>query len=272
MKNLVLDKITNPQILNINYKFKKMKTNYLLLILIFALFSCTNQSTEQKTEETEVTTETTDKSSAIKNYAIVWDWTTEGHAFIMENLKEQSEDFQKLFDQGIIENVYLNNYEIAQVNENAKIATIMFFIKAENEKEARVMLDDMKFIKTHVAKYRLYPVGEKWLGRHETADANKKFSFAAVWNHSNNKEMIEKHVKAQFEQTIGLWNEGIIENAYFATENAYENMSKVPGMVYFVNADNEEEAKNILDNMIFAREGISTYQLFPVGTFWLGSK
>lgn len=247
-----------------------MKTNILLLSLLTLLFACTNRSTDSKTEQAAKQNETSE-ITATKNFAVVWDWATEGHAFIMENLKEQSEDFQKLFDQGIIENVYLNNYEIAQVNEKAKMATIMFFIKAKNEKEARVMLDEMKFIKTHVAKYRLYPVGDKWLGRQESADENKTFSFASVWSHSGDKELIEKYVKTQFEQTLGLWNEGVIENAYFATENAYEKMNTIPGMVYFVNADNEEEARKILEDMIFAKERIATYQLFPVGTFWLGS-
>jgi len=152
------------------------------------------------------------------------------------------------------------------------MATIMFFIKAESEKEARTMLDDMKFIKTHVAKYRIYPVGDKWLGRPEKADENKTFSFAVVWSHSDDKELIEKFAKAQFEQTVQLWNDGIIENAYFATENAYENVSTIPGMAYFVNAGNEVTARKILDDMVFIKEGIATCRLFPVGTFWLGSK
>lgn len=202
----------------------------------------------------------------------MWDWATEGHAFILENLKEQSEDFQKLFDKGIIENVYLNNYEIAQVNEKAKMATIMFFIKATSEANAKAMLDEMKFVKTHVAKYRIYPVGSKMLGRLESADKNKTFSFAAVWANTGNKELIDNNVEAQFEETVQLWNDGIIENAYFASEGAYKRASETPGMAYFVNAATEEEARAILDNMIFVKKGIATYRLFPVGTFWLGSK
>ncbi len=246
--------------------------NLFLLILVALLMACTNQGTEQKTDQTAVVEKTTNAQTIIKNYAVVWDWTTENHEFILENLKGQIEDFQKLFDKGVIENVYLNNFEFTQINENAKMTTIMFFIKARSEKEAGAILDEMEFVKKRVAKYRIYPVGSKMLGRHESADENKTFSFAAVWANTGDKELIEKNVEAQFEETTQLWSKGIIENAYFASEAAYKRASKVPGMAYFVNAATEDEARAILDNMIFVKKGIATYRLFPVGTFWLGSK
>ena len=245
--------------------------NLFLLILVASLMACTNQGTEQKTEQTADVEKTTNAQTIIKNYAVVWDWATEGQEFILENLKAQIDDFQKLFDKGLIENVYLNNYEFTQLNENAKMTTIMFFIKAKSEKEARAMLDEMKFVKTHVAKYRIYPVGSKMLGRSDAAEENKTFSFAAVWANTGNKKLTDNNVQAQFEQTVELWNEGIIENAYFATESAYKRANETPGMAYFVNAPTEEEAREILDNMVFVKKGIATYRLFPVGTFWLGS-
>ena len=246
--------------------------NLFLLIVVTIMMACTNQGTEQKTEQTADVKKTTDAQTIIKNYAVVWDWATEGHKFILENLQGQIEDFQKLYDKGIIENVYLNNYEFTQINEKVQMTTIMFFIKATSEANAKAVLDEMNFVKTHVAKYRIYPVGSKMLGRHESADKNKTFSFAAVWANIGDKELIEKNVEAQFEETTQLWGKGIIENAYFASEAAYKRATETPGMAYFINAATEDEARAILDNMIFVKKGIATYRLFPVGTFWLGSK
>ena len=246
--------------------------NLFLLILVALLMACTNQGNEQKTDQPVVVEKNTNAQTIIKNYAVVWAWTTENHEFILENLKWQIEDFQKLFDKGIIENVYLNNYEFTQLNDKAKMTTIMFFIKAKNEKDVRTMLDEMKFVKTQIAKYQIYPVGSKMLGRSESANLSKTFSFAVIWANTGDKELTDNNVQEQFEQTVQLWNNGLIENAYFATESAYKRANETPGMAYFVNAATEDEARAILDDLIFVKKGIATYRIFPVGTFWLGSK
>lgn len=249
-----------------------MKTNILLSMLIaILLLGCTSQTEDKKNEQTAPNVENVATDDGIQNFAVVWDWESDDPDYILNNLEGQIEDFNKLWERGQIENVYLNNFEIAKVNDDATMMTIMFFVKAENKKAAKAILDNMKFVKNKVATYRIYPVGSNWLGRNPEAAVDPKFSFAAVWNLKAPKEEIDKYVKNQFEQTVGLWNTGVIENAYFAMENSYSQQNDIPGMVYFVNADTEAEAKEILNHTIFYQKGIADYQLFPVGTFWRGS-
>ncbi len=43
-------------------------------------------------------------------------------------------------------------------------------------------------------------------------------------------------------------------------------------MVEIVNTDNEAEARVLIDNTLFVKDGVTPYQLFPMGAFYLGIK
>lgn len=239
-----------------------MRTFLLITILLtIALVSCDNQKKAQNTKETVVT---------LNNYAVVWDILTDDHNYVVKYLPQQAEEFEKLFSQGIIANAYLNTYELVQLNENAALASVMFFIKAESVIAAQAIIDKMAFVENKVATYNVYPVGAKWLDRKPTADVDKKFSFATIWFLEAGETKIKQYVQEQNDTVLQLWKEGTIENAYFATENAFEKKSLNPAMVFFVNAMTEEEAHKICDALPFTKEGITSYKIFPVGTFWLG--
>ena len=76
------------------------------------------------------------------------------------------------------------------------------------------MLDDMKFIKTPVPKYRLYPVGHKWLGRLESADENKIFSFSAALSGDRvNLKYIERYIKVSWRGETKYFAVGVERSA-----------------------------------------------------------
>lgn len=237
----------------------------LVILFTIAHVSCDNQSdSNQKSAETKET-------ASIYNYAVVWDILTDDYNYVLNYLPEQAEEFDQLFAEGIVENAYLNNYEFVELNNDAALASVMFFVKAKSVIDAQSIIDKMSFVRNKVATYNVYPVGEKWLDRRAEAGADQKFSFATVWFNTSDEATIKKFVEEQNDQVIALWKEGVIENAYFAAENAFEKKNEIPGMVFFVNADNEEEAINICNSLVFSKEGISNYDIFPVGTFWLGT-
>ena len=239
----------------------------LALIIVIAMVSCDNPGTKSKKETTTTTVET-----EYNNYAVVWDILTDDHNYVMNYLPGQVDEFNKLFADGVIENAYINNYEYIQLNNDAALASVMFFVKAKSVIDAQSIIDKMSFVSNKVATYNVYPVGGKWLDRKPAADVDKKFSFATVWFLTADEASVKKFTEEQSDMVLDLWNKGVIENAYFAAENAFENKTLTPGMVFFVNADNEEEAREICDGLVFTKEGIASYKLFPVGTFWLGSK
>ena len=237
----------------------------LALIIVIAMVSCDNTETKSKKE-----TKTTTVETVTNNYAVVWDVLTDDHNYVMNYLPEQVEEFNQLFADGIIENAYLNNYEYVKLNNDAALASVMFFVKAESVIAAQAIVDKMSFVRNKVATYNVYPIGGKWLDRKPAADVDKKYSFATVWFLTADEATVKQSVEKQSDMVLDLWNKGVVENAYFAAENAFEKRNEIPGMVFFVNADNEEEAREICDGLVFSAEGIATYEMFPVGTFWLG--
>ena len=238
----------------------------LTLLIVIVMVSCDNQETKSKKETKAITVET-----VYNNYAVIWDILTDDHEYVMNYLSEQAEEFNKLFGDGTLENAYLNNYEFVELNNDAALASVMFFVKAKSVIAAQAIIDQMSFVRNKVATYNIYPVGEKWLDRQPAAGENQEYSFATVWFNTADEATTKKFVQAQNDQVLALWKEGKIENAYFAAENAFEKQNEIPGMVFFMNADTEEAAREICDGLVFSKEGVATYELFPVGTFWLGS-
>ena len=242
----------------------------LALVIVIAMVSCDNTGTKSS-KETKKKADKTTTYEALNNYAVIWDILTDDHKYVMNYLPEQADEFNALFGDGTLENAYLNNYEYVELNNDGALASVMFFVKAKSVIDAQFIVDKMSFVRNKVATYNIYPVGGKWLDRKPAADVDKKFSFATVWFLTADEASVKEFTEKQSDMVLDLWNQGVIENAYFAAENAFENKTLTPGMVFFVNADNEQKAREICDGLVFSKEGIATYEMFPVGTFWLGS-
>lgn len=241
----------------------------ILTVIIFSMIAfigCDNQSSSS--QETDGSTS---KNIGLNNFVVVWQILTDDHEYVMKYLPKQAKEFDDLFEKGTIENAYLNNFEYVELNNDAALATVVFIIKAKSLVAAQGLIDQMSFVRNKVATYNLYPVGASWLGRKAIANENLTFSFATIWFNVSDEETTKTFTERQTVEVLDLWREGVIENAYFAADNAFEQKDAIPGMMFFVNADTEEEAREICDSFIFSKEGIATYTMHPVGTFWQGT-
>ena len=129
---------------------------FLALIIVIAMVSCDNPGTKKEKATKVATVET-----VTNNYAVVWDVLTDDHNYVMKYLPEQVEEFNQFFADGVIENAYLNNYEYVKLNNDAALASVMFFVKAESVIAAQAIVDKMSFVRNKVATYNVYPVGGK---------------------------------------------------------------------------------------------------------------
>lgn len=83
------------------------------------------------------------------------------------------------------------------------------------------------------------------------------------------KEKLEEIVPSQTKQLHKLWEDGIVENVYFKTDEEFTSDETWPNIMFFVKAKNKDAAKDILDNMDFVKYKLATYELHPVGVLWL---
>ena len=205
-----------------------------------------------------------------KNYAVVWQWKITDQEHVLKNLTEQAQELNELWKKDIVENIYIDSE--AEISPGEQFPDISFIIKAEDERAAKVYLDNMLFVRNKISTYSLYPVGKKFLGRNkEVLDViGIKNSYAAVFKTIGKKDDIMALLADQNMKTMELWKAGKIENAYLDIDGYSSGTSTIPSMVFYVNANDEEKAKAILSELPFVKKKLTSYQLFPVGIFWMG--
>jgi len=244
----------------------------IFLSIVALLFACNNQSKNEKTsDETnqQNTSEFDESKIGRKNFAIVWKWKTKDKQLIEDNIGDVGMEMNKLWEDDIIENLYFNK---ETGKENEYFPNISSFLKAHTLDDAQKILNDLILVKKGMAEYSIYPVGAKWLGRKLEAiiEREAKKSYVAVW--STEKELHQTEdaeiIEIQSAAMIKLWNEGVVENVYFDVEGTL-NANDVTDFVFFINCNSENEAKEICDNLPFAKEKIASYKLASVGVFWL---
>lgn len=97
----------------------------------------------------------------INKYAVVWDSIAHENPEYQEHIKEQGNKLLELWNNGIVENVYFN---IDTNNTIHKTKTsLVFFIAANDKKEANEILKQLPFVKHKVLEYKLHSVGVLWL-------------------------------------------------------------------------------------------------------------
>ena len=265
----------NFYILNLYTLSMKKITVFVAVLLLLA---CNNKTKENKTSteiKTKNSSEKQDSEFGIFNYAIVWEWTTTDKQLVNNNTVKISNELTELWKKGAVENVYYNSD--AKVDKLDYFPNISFFLKAKSKVEAEKILNNLTVVKKGIANYTIYPVGVKWLGRKSEKIKIKGItnSYVSVWNtvtkdnQVDSEEIIEKYVKSQSDATLRLWNEGTIENVYFDIEGT-QSSNNITDFVFFVNANSENEAKKICDELPFAKNKLASYKLLSVGIFWLG--
>lgn len=95
-------------------------------------------------------------------------------------------------------------------------------------------------------------------------------TFAVVWEWSTgDREAVSSNMATQTTQLMDLWKQGVVENVYFNAEGTFADDTPFPTVVFFIKAENEDKAKKILNEMVFVKNGIKQYKLYPVGKLWL---
>ncbi len=262
--------MTNLNVLNM----KKI----ILFVVAILILSCNNQPKEI-IESTKInsqnTSEKKDLELARNNYAVVWNWTTTEKQLVSDNAPTISKELTKLWKDKIVENAYFDSD--GEFEKFEGFPNISFFLKTSSISEAENILNELTVVKKGIAKYTIYSVGTKWLGRNSEAIVKKSMvtkAYVAVWNtvtkhdNTNAKGLIKKNAKNQSDAILKLWNEGIVENVYFDIEGTASN-NMTTDFVFFINADSKAEAKKICDNLPFAKKHLASYKISPVGVYWL---
>ena len=247
-----------------------MKKIVFYIFSLLLLLACSEQKNDESTNENS----TLNSSPKMETFAVVWKGKTKEKKRILEHINEQHEQTKKLWEDGVIENVYFD--KDGTFTDGETFPSISFFIKSKNIEDARNTLNQMAVMKYNIANYTLFPVGIKWLGRNaEALKLSKSTSnkvFVVVWETIVESKPNDKDIQIQANQTLELWNKGIIENVYFDVEGVSTKKSGKTELVYFINSKSENEAKSILDNLQFVKQGIANYKLLDVGMFWMGVK
>lgn len=252
---------------------KKVITMKKLVFYIFPLLLLLACS-EQKNESSTKNNSTLKSAPKMETFAVVWKWKTTEKKRILEHINEQHNQTKKLWEDGIIENAYFDKDGTS--TDGNVFPSISFFIKSKSIEEAQNTLNQMAVVKYNIASYTLFPVGIKWLGRNSEAlnlskdESNKVF--VVVWEKIVENSPNDSDIQIQADETLELWNKGVIENVYFDVEGVNTAKSDKTELVYFINSNNENEAINILDNLQFVKQKIAKYKLLDVGLFWMGVK
>ncbi|MCR9253822.1 MAG: hypothetical protein NXI20_25630 [bacterium] len=216
-----------------------------------------------------------DSQASVNNYGIVWEWTTTNKESVETNLVRISEETNKLWKSGVIENAYWNSN--ADINKFEYFPNICYFIKATSQEQVASTLDELVLVTEKIADYTVYPVGTKWLGRN-TELINKRTitnSFAIVWSTEEKIDPVENDslIVQQANVILDFYGNGIIENVYWDLKNAYstEGSDQVTDFLFFVNVNTEEEARQICNELPFTKHGFVSYKIFPAGVFWMGN-
>lgn len=262
-----------------------MKKTKLLIIAFASIFfvSCSNVNNENAIEEQEIIKTLNPEnntenivSEKLENFAVVWKWLPKEKELVIDKVADIAVEMNQLWEKGVINNTYFDTDISADKYEF--YPNLSCFLKAKSKDEAHNILNNLSFVQNGIAGYTLHPVGTLWLGRNtETIEKiGVKKSFVTVWtanetfNPNTNNELIAEQTKA----ISSLWAEGLIENAYWDMDDTYkgenEKINNIRDFVFFVNANTENEARIICDNLPFVKNNIASYKMVSVGIFWLG--
>lgn len=104
----------------------------------------------------------------------------------------------------------------------------------------------------------------------ETQAQIGRSNFAVTWQWTtDNVQFVVDNSARISEELVKLWNQDVVENAYFDTNSPIDKLAHLPNITFFIKAFSEAEARSILDELTIVQKGIAAYQLHPVGLLWL---
>ena len=254
-----------------------MKKLLLIATVVATLMACDNQQKEKKIQtitQSENLTDSDNSKFGRKNFAVIWKWTTTDVEKVENNTLQFANEMNSLWKNGDIEDVYYNSN--SKIDKLEFLPNNSFFIKAKTKAKAEAILNNLIFVKEGLISPIIYPVGTKWLGRNEEAIQKNgiKNSFVVVWNRLREVDQTKDQsiIIDQTNELLRLNEDGDIENIYWDLEKAVNPSvnNDIDDFVFFVNANSQEEAKKVCDNLPFTKAKIASYNIHPVGVFWLG--
>jgi len=108
-------------------------------------------------------TEKIDLNEVEKTYVAVWE-TNEDIEVTNEVAGTQSDAILKLWNEGILENIY---FDIQGTQTENTTIDFVFFVNVKDKNEAIEICDNLPFVINNNASYRLYYVGNFWLGEYD---------------------------------------------------------------------------------------------------------
>lgn len=250
-----------------------LKKAITLIFTLTVILSCKEKAKESSKpdevmEHQEV--ESTAPKIGRQYYAIAWKWATDNKQLVEENLVVIADEVNQLWKEDIVVDAYYDSN--ATIDKFEYFPNVFFFLKAKSEEEASTILNKLTLVKKGIASYKIYPVGLKWMGRDHDQIRERGItnSYAAVWTSDNWENTTDSVTKSQADAILDLWNDGSIENIYFDIEGTQKANDKTD-FVFFINVNTEKEAQELCENLPFAKKKIASFELYPVGVFWLGN-
>lgn len=106
----------------------------------------------------------------------------------------------------------------------------------------------------------------------ETSKIGRK-NYAVVWKWTTTDDQLATENSVQIGKELSaLWKDDVVENVYYDTDSKVNKLGFHPNVSFFLKAHSQEEARNILNDMIIVKKGLAAYTLFPVGNLWLDRK
>jgi hypothetical protein len=102
------------------------------------------------------------------------------------------------------------------------------------------------------------------------ADGKIMNKYAVVWDSvSQESPMYKKHIQEQAAVLVSLWEKGVVENIYINRELNEPESKRKASIVFFIEANNKDDANEILKQLPFVQHDVLNYTLYPVGVLWL---
>ena len=86
---------------------------------------------------------------------------------------------------------------------------------------------------------------------------------------SQESPLFKQHIQEQAAVMISLWEKGVVENIYLNRDANKPESKRKANIVFFIKANNKDEANEILKQLPFVQHDVINYELYPVGVLWL---
>lgn len=104
----------------------------------------------------------------------------------------------------------------------------------------------------------------------QAEDFDLRHTYVVEWEiTTDDKELYKNTLPDHINKILELWKQGIIENVYFNHEAAKTYDYKSAKAVFFIKAENVDQARKQLNTFPLIQKKVASYKLSPVGILWI---